>query len=564
MKRNKTKHLIYLRIFCAFLITYVVLMMGFFIFLVSLEKETVGKELLTYAPQISDRLEKILNDKLDSNNNIESIEKVKKEFVREPFLYMLPGAEAAVFTDDFELVYNTNDYLTCVYTIFEDYKEPYNEYVLLNLKEWFSEEEARELENYLSTELQAKKVGDTYGYTLHVDGWIDGEIIIPDKIYVDSIRAYEFDEEGNVIRGIGTISYNNVYISRYKGTEEFSYIERVSVLPLYNLNPNNENQYEIRQMVMDESRLKSYIEKLFDSTYTAERVHMLTYRYYMAVPYQMSVKAMALGFHSDFWTAVGKDINLWDRIYSTMAYVSISCLMVFTAAAYILSRQTYKVYLKQEELDIKRKEMTDALAHDLKTPLSIISGYAQNLQDDVHTEKREHYAAHILSSVYRMDAIIKKMLEMSKLSSDSFEIKIEDVSLNEISSKIVNRYKNICDEKYIETYIEGETVIKADNALIERVIDNFFVNALDNMQSSGVIKISIQEDTFEIYNSGSHVSEDVINDIWLPYKKGSADRGNTKGSGIGLSIVRTILELHKFTYGVKNKEDGVAFWFKFK
>lgn len=99
-------------------------------------------------------------------------------------------------------------------------------------------------------------------------------------------------------------------------------------------------------MVIDESRLKSYIEKLFDSTYTAERVHMLTYRYYMAVPYQMSVKAVAQGFHSDFWTAVGKDINLWDRIYSTMAYVSISCLMVFTAAAYILSRQTYVSFLR--------------------------------------------------------------------------------------------------------------------------------------------------------------------------------------------------------------------------
>lgn len=196
--------------------------------------------------------------------------------------------------------------------------------------------------------------------------------------------------------------------------------------------------------------------------------------------------------------------------------------------------------------------------------MSIVSGYAQNLQENIHTEKREHYASHIQSNIYRMDKIIKNMLEMSKLDSDSFKIKFEDVFLHEISCGIINRYKNICDEKSITTYITGEAVIKADKALIERVIDNFFVNALDNMNDGGAIRILIKDDKFEIYNSSSHIQEDIIGDIWLPYKKGNLDRSNTKGSGLGLSIVRTILELHKFKYGVRNEEDGVTFWFKFK
>ncbi|WP_313164700.1 HAMP domain-containing sensor histidine kinase [Sedimentibacter sp.] len=564
MKRNKAKRSIYIRIFGAFLITYVFLMIGFCVFLVSLEKEAVGKELSAYSSYISDRLEEILSDNLDSSNNIKDIIKVKKEFIRKSLVPMHLDAETAVFTKDFELVYNTNDYLICNYTKNLEQNKSYDEYGMINLREWFSEEDVKKIIYFASTELEAKNVMDIYGYALHVDGWVDGEMIIPDKIYVNAMRAHAFDEEGNVSGGVGTVSYSKVFISGYKDAEGLPYIERGTVMYGYNENLSSENQYELRQMVTDESKLKSYPNLIRGTSYTDERVHMLTYRYYMVVPYQLTIKAADQGFYSDFWTTAGMDINLWDRVNSTMAYVSASCLIMFIFVAYILSRQTHKIYLKQEELDTKRKEMTDALAHDLKTPLSIISGYAQNLQDNVHTEKREHYAEHIMSNIYRMDEIIKKMLEMSKLSSDSFEINIEDVSLNDISVKIINRYKNICDEKHIKTYIDGEAVIKADKALIERVIDNFFVNALDNMDDGGVIRISIQDNTFEIYNNGSHIPEDIINDIWLPYKKGNADRSNTKGSGIGLSIVRTILELHKFPYGAENKEDGVTFWFKFK
>lgn len=286
----------------------------------------------------------------------------------------------------------------------------------------------------------------------------------------------------------------------------------------------------------------------------------------MIVHYQSAIRVLDdQTMYSDFWTTVGTDINIWDRISSTLIYVWTACLIIFFIAAYILSKQTYKTYLKQEELERQRKEMTDALAHDLKTPLSIISGYAQNLQENIHTEKREHYANHIKANVDRMDKIIRKMLEMTKLESDSLEVKFEEVSLGDICSEIINRYnKQICDEKYIVASLEGDATVKADKSLIERVIDNFFINAIDNMLEGGRISIRIFENTLEVYNSNSHIPEDKINEIWFPYKKGNTERSNTKGTGLGLSISRTILELHKFSYGAKNTEDGVVFWFRFK
>ena len=95
---------------------------------------------------------------------------------------------------------------------------------------------------------------------------------------------------------------------------------------------------------------------------------------------------------------------------------------------------------------------------------------------------------------------------------------------------------------------EGDADISADRSLMERVIDNFFINAIENTLEGGIIRISISDNTFEIYNSGSHIPEDKLDEIWHPYMKGDIQRSDTKGTGLGLSISCTILELHGFLY----------------
>ncbi|NLJ59277.1 MAG: HAMP domain-containing histidine kinase [Tissierellia bacterium] len=581
---NKMKNSVYLRIFGAFLATYIILMVAFTAFLVSLEMEAAGKEFASQAPQISKRTEEILNDNIDNNKQITDLAGVKKEFVRRSPVDMLNGAEAALFTSDYKLIYSTyspKDYWTCVYTESMEENIGRDGYGLLKPSEWLSKEEVIELENYLYAQPKVEKIGDLAGYAIHVDGfWMDDEMIIPHSISVSTMYARELDEEGNVGARSGTINKGNFYNKDYDNFKNLPYYENGSIIPKYKEEDGrgipgydekltSKNQEDLRQMVRDQSKLSNHFKHLFKnpSPYMepVERVSNLSYRYYMVIPYQSNIRVLDdQSYFSEFYTAVGIDINIWERISSTLVYVWLSCLTIFGIAAFILSKQTYKTYLKREEIERQRKETTDALAHDLKTPLSIISGYAQNLQEDVQTEKREHYASNILKSVDRMDKIIHQMLDMTKLESDSFEIKVEEVSLREISGEIINRYKSICDEKFIEVDLSGEAFIKADKSLLERVIDNFFVNAIENTLEGGNIKIEILSDAFEIYNRGNHIPEDIIKDIWLPYKRGDSERSNTKGTGLGLSIARSILELHKFPYGVRNKDKGVTFWFKFK
>ena len=99
--------------------------------------------------------------------------------------------------------------------------------------------------------------------------------------------------------------------------------------------------------------------------------------------------------------------------------------------------------------------------------------------------------------------------------------------------------------------------------MLLRVIDNFFINALDHTPDKGTIQITITDHMFELFNSGSHIDENRLDAIWEPYVKGDGSRGGTKGTGLGLSIVRSVLELHHFSYRAENRENGVAFLFEY-
>ncbi|SFG54714.1 Histidine kinase-, DNA gyrase B-, and HSP90-like ATPase [Desulfotomaculum arcticum] len=563
MKKNKTKRTIYMRIFCAFFATYLALMTGFSIFLISREKKVESLELRAFALQVNNAVEDVLQDHIDSNNQVTDIAKVKKEFVRKSSLFTLLGTEAAIFTGDYKLIFNTNDYWLCSYTEYSEGNRNYTGYGYLNPRHWFNEKEITELENYLYANPKAEKAGDLSGYSVTLEGfWVDNEMIIPDKISVIAMYAETFDENGNASSSSGTRQNDGVYISGYKNTKGLPYFQHGSIQPNNNSYRNSEKQVKLRNMVLDQEKLKEAVKQLGNVSY--ERVNLLTYRYYLPMPYRNTVKMTDNhNYYSEFWTVIARDVNLLDKCAGTLAFVWGSCFITFVIVAMILSRQTYKTYQKREELERQRKETTNALAHDLKTPLSIISGYAQNLIENIHTEKRKYYAGNIQANVNRMDKIIREMLELSRLESDLFPIKLEDVSLGEVCVEIINRYNQVCDEKNILTSLEGDAVIKVDHSLIERVIDNFFINALDSTPEGGTIRIKILDNTLELYNSGSRISEEKMNEIWLPYKKAELSRSNTKGTGLGLSISRTILELYKFPYGAKNSDDGVVFWFKF-
>jgi len=554
LKENQTKRTIYVRTFSSLFTAYLMLMIGFSIFLINKEKKVQELQFNSLALQINHTANNIIKD------NITDFPKLKRKMIGSLSFYANSGTEIGIFTSNYNLIFNTNENWLCSYTESIEGNTHYTGYASLNPYDWFSYEDISELENYLSSEPKVEKVGDLSGYILDIDGfWLKDEMIVPDKISVTPMYADRINENGTGSSS-GSVKRKVFFSSNNKPTNNLPYFEHGSIHPLYK---RDKDYTELRNLVLNEEKLRKSVKESINIT--VEKISLFTYRYYYPMPYEDTLKTLTFdgkNFYSEYWTVCATEVNLLKLTYPTLIFLWISCFLTFFIAALIISTQTYKLYKRRDDLEKYRIETTNSLAHDLKTPLSIISGYAENLIENVNTEKKDHYAANIQANVKRMDKIVLGMIELSKLESDSFKIKYEDVSLSEVCDKLINHYSPICDEKQIVINMEGDEVIKADFALMERVINNFFVNALEHTPNSGSINITINEDILEFYNSGSHIPEKDLTEIWKPYKKVDSSRSNTKGTGLGLSISSKILELYNFSYGSKNYDNGVIFWFK--
>ncbi|MDF2925132.1 MAG: two-component sensor histidine kinase [Paenibacillaceae bacterium] len=569
MNKNTARRSIYLRTFCALAAIYLVLMTGFTLFLLFQEKKAAQLQMKAFALQANGMVESVLKDHRDSSGQLADEAGFRKALLEKWVYFISPETELAIYTGEYDLLYHTGDHWLVGYTERTEGSTNYMGYAQLNVRDWFSEKEADELEHYWDSQLEKKayKEGDLFAYDLQMRGfWLDGDMAIPDKITVTPMYAQGFHKTGDV-----SLSYNGtpeetlVYSSSFADAKDLPYFEFGTIQPVNILYSDRELQLSLRNLALDREMLME-ASKGQPGTVSSERISRLNYRLYLLQPYQNTVHMTDdNSYTSDYWTVYARQVNLLEKSGATLLYVGTGGLVMFIAAALILSAQTYRTYRRREELERSRQETANALAHDLKTPLSIISGYAQNLLEHVHTEKREQYASGILTNVNRMDHIIRGMLELSKLESVSGPVlaKFADVSLREVCARIMERYKEVCGEKSVAASLEGDAVIKADPVLMERVMDNFLVNALDHVQDGGIIRICITEHTLECFNSGSHIPEDLIDRIWQPYTKADSSRGSTKGTGLGLAISRSILDLHHFRYGARNQDNGVSFWFTF-
>ena len=227
---------------------------------------------------------------------------------------------------------------------------------------------------------------------------------------------------------------------------------------------------------------------------------------------------------------------------------------------------------KREKLDDMRRDFLGNVSHELKTPIAIIQGYAEGLKEGVNDdpESRDFYCDVIMDEASKMNTLVKKILSLNKLEYGEDQLSISRFDIVNMISGVLSASEVLAEGREINVIFDAAAphYVYADEYMTEEVITNYISNAYHYVAEKNEIRVGLAENggilRFSVYNSGSHIPEEDIGKVWDKFYK--VDKARTReygGSGIGLSIVKAIMELHHRECGVRNTDDGVEFWADF-
>ncbi len=220
--------------------------------------------------------------------------------------------------------------------------------------------------------------------------------------------------------------------------------------------------------------------------------------------------------------------------------------------------------------DRLQKELIANVSHDLRTPLTMIKGYAEVMRD-IPGENTPENVQVVIDETERLSSLVNDMLDISKLKAGTMAIHPEEYNITESIRHLLERYNKLreVDGFTIDFIYDDEVEIYADEQMMNQVIYNLVNNAINYTGHDKTVKVvqKVIDKTLrvEVTDTGEGVSQEDIPYVWDRYYKAKTVRKNRKlqGTGLGLSIVKNILELHGAKYGVSSvKGNGATFWFE--
>ncbi len=226
---------------------------------------------------------------------------------------------------------------------------------------------------------------------------------------------------------------------------------------------------------------------------------------------------------------------------------------------------------KKEQIDEMRKEFLANVSHELKTPIALIQGYAEGLAEGINDdpESRSFYCEVIMDEAGKMNDMVKKLLTLNQLEFGNDRVIMERFDLTALVKNQLQSADILTKQNGIEIRMEEwpSVFVWGDEYKIEEVFMNYFSNAVHYCGGAKKIVISLEqrEDKVRVgvFNTGSPIPEEAIPRLWEKFYK--VDKARTReygGSGVGLSIVKAIMESMNQLYGVENHSNGVLFWFE--
>ncbi len=223
------------------------------------------------------------------------------------------------------------------------------------------------------------------------------------------------------------------------------------------------------------------------------------------------------------------------------------------------------------QVDEMRSDFIANVSHELKTPIALIQGYAEGLAENINddAESRAFYCSVIADEAGKMNRMVQKLMALNQLEFGGNQVEYARFDIVGLVTGVLNSTEVLRNQKGITLhYHETEPVfVWADEYMIEEVVTNYISNAMNHAAKSKEIAVSLEKTDatvrVSVYNTGELIPEEDMEKIWIKFFK--VDKARSReygGSGIGLAIVKAIMDLHHRRYGAINHENGVEFWFE--
>lgn len=222
------------------------------------------------------------------------------------------------------------------------------------------------------------------------------------------------------------------------------------------------------------------------------------------------------------------------------------------------------------QIDEMRKEFIANVSHELKTPIALIQGYAEGLTEGMaeDAQSRDYYCEVIMDEAGKMNRMVKQLLTLTALEFGNDAPVMTTFDIREMIRDFLNSASVLLRQKDAHVVFgeEGPLYVWADEFKTEEVLRNYLANAMNHLDGQRMIRVRTarEEDrvTVWVYNTGPRIPQEDLPNLWTKFYK--VDKARTRaygGSGIGLSIVKAVMDAHHQSCGVANVEDGVEFYF---
>ena len=224
------------------------------------------------------------------------------------------------------------------------------------------------------------------------------------------------------------------------------------------------------------------------------------------------------------------------------------------------------LYRNQMNYEIRNQKLTRGIAHELKTPLAVTKATIENW-DYFDEERRKDYSKKVINEVDHMSDMVGKLIEVSKIKEGSSKPEFEDVDLKSLTEDMIDRSRELIRERNISITFEHDEKpyrVYADPGMMRIVIGNFLSNAVKYCDKTIVIRLirSGRKTEFCIINDGAKIEKEELDKVWdIFYTTDKARSDRMSSSGVGLSVVKSILDAHKADYGCRSSDKGTEFTF---